>query len=417
MTHIVNFMLFLIGSVYIEVKSFISKYSLLFSKNQVHFSKKYNQQHILIYSIYQKDNLRLDSLNVIKTAKALGLFIIMVNTSRLLPSSVSEIKDFVDIYVERPNFGYDFGSYKYAINLINNDKKYMVSKKIIILNDSVFSFSKTLNQTFQDLLNVKYNVVGVTENLEIEHHIASYCMSFDNTVMNNQLFIKFWKNFKPKNNRRYNINSGELMLSKMLFNSVALNKINILYNGESILNSIVKDPNLCYKIPLIACQSDSPLIPWHKINADEIIELSKLNFNYNDRDFILRHQSLSDSKQTIQSTHTMDDALLQIKSKIDGEDIRLADATKHAYLGYLINRVTSGSQIHQNAALFFKLGCPFIKLDLNYRGIDDGKVFSYISSNLPDDESKLLKKLIYARGRGDLTLRGLNLILFRFGFK
>jgi hypothetical protein len=113
----------------------------------------------------------------------------------------------------------------------------------------------------------------------------------------------------------------------------------------------------------------------------------------------------------------MDDALLQIKSKIDGEDIKLADAIKHAYLGYLINRVTSGSQIHQNAALFFKLGCPFIKLDLNYRGIDDGKVFSYISSNMPDDESKLLRQLIFARGRGDLTLRGLNLVLFRFGFK
>jgi hypothetical protein len=61
-------------------------------------------------ALYEKGRLRSDIENLLITAKSLGMYVLAVNTLKV--HNPDGLKDKIDCYIERPNFGRDFGSYQ-----------------------------------------------------------------------------------------------------------------------------------------------------------------------------------------------------------------------------------------------------------------------------------------------------------------
>ena len=92
----------------VSAQSLASRVKALGKKPVVHFEQPYAGQKILLLALYEKGRLRADIENLLITAKSLGMYVIAVNTLKVL--NADSLKDKIDCYIERPNFGRDFGS-------------------------------------------------------------------------------------------------------------------------------------------------------------------------------------------------------------------------------------------------------------------------------------------------------------------
>lgn len=70
-------------------------------------------QCILLLALFEKGRLRNDIEALIQSAKKLNFYIVGVNTMQL--NSSVDLKNLFDLYIERSNYGRDFGSYKDGI--------------------------------------------------------------------------------------------------------------------------------------------------------------------------------------------------------------------------------------------------------------------------------------------------------------
>ena len=132
------------------------------------FEKSYDKQNILIIALYENTEIRNDVLNLLKVAKNNNLFIICVNTLKI--NNMKRYKGLMDCYIERYNFGRDFGSYQEGILYLMKRNLLEECPRLILLNDSVFYSENNLNNFISSLSGTKIDVLGATEN----HEIASF---------------------------------------------------------------------------------------------------------------------------------------------------------------------------------------------------------------------------------------------------
>ena len=72
------------------------------------FNREYAGENILLLALYQKGVMRADLMNLLKEAKSQGLYIVGVNTQKL--TDTSQVEPYIDYYIEKANFGRDFGA-------------------------------------------------------------------------------------------------------------------------------------------------------------------------------------------------------------------------------------------------------------------------------------------------------------------
>ena len=96
----------------LAVKSYISflGMKLLRETSYIHFEKAYGGQKILLIALYEKGKLRPDIKRLLTTSKKLGMYVVAVNTQKL--DSPFDLDALIDCYIERHNYGRDFGSYQ-----------------------------------------------------------------------------------------------------------------------------------------------------------------------------------------------------------------------------------------------------------------------------------------------------------------
>ena len=80
----------------------------LFSKTIILKNSEYSGSKIALIALYEKGELRKDIQTLIKTLREKNFYIVGVNTLKLHES----YKNSFDCYIERYNYGRDFGSYK-----------------------------------------------------------------------------------------------------------------------------------------------------------------------------------------------------------------------------------------------------------------------------------------------------------------
>ena len=120
--------------------------------------------------------------------------------------------------VTRPNFGYDFWSYKVGIETLKNRRDI---DGLLILNSSIIVFEpKRLCNGFLERIPPEPCLFGLTSNNEISPHVQSYWVYFNTKqLLNSEAFNIWWKDMELISDAKQVIINLELGMSTY-FNAV-----------------------------------------------------------------------------------------------------------------------------------------------------------------------------------------------------
>jgi len=392
----------------VSAQSVAARMKALGKKPTVHFEQPYQGQRILLLALYEKGRLRADIENLLITAKSLGMYVLAVNTLKVM--NPDGLKDKIDCYIERPNFGRDFGSYQTGFLHIYKNGLEQKCTRLLMLNDSLFYSKANLTAFLEQMITTDIEVLGATENHEIEHHLGSFCISINQGILQQTRFRRYWARYANTDVRPKVIKRGEMKLSKTL-------------------RRCVSDPaNYCALF-------DMTLAAYRLENDKELInELSNLYRNSTILDGPWRRSSLRSAADRFMSRYIqIDPGLSSIPATIEenneAKKIFFIDhpyklikafetSLKEPNIQNLGTRIyeemkndflecfTSGSQIHQNNILLHHLGMPLIKLDALYRGMFSVEDVEKIANKLNAQESGNFRRLMFSKPFGGNTLVG-----------
>lgn len=336
---------------------------LLDRRPKHYWNLPYQNQPILLIAIYQNGTLRNDIVNLFKSCKRNGIYITCINTSSL--QAPSSYNDLIDCYIERPNYGRDFGSYKLGFNYIYNNNIHKTCPKLAIANDSVFYSKKNLDTFLSNIYSSSSDVMGATENLDVQYHIGSFFVLFSNFIIKHHTFIEFWKNYKETNYRRDIILKGEMALTNVAQRCVTdKSSVSAMFNSTWFDNYLIQNPACIAQLPTLNRQNliikAWPSIPENIPPEEEYTDFNNIN-----------------------------------------EISRLS-----------IKFFEYGSQIHQNALILHAYGLPMIKLDGLYRGFFSERDLDILTSQLEAEEQAEFNSIIRSRPYGGKTLHGWKKIAF-----
>ncbi|WP_139305962.1 rhamnan synthesis F family protein [Paracoccus sanguinis] len=394
--------------------------------DQVIFDRPYDGRPAMLLALYQKGRVRPDVWRMLRAARALDLHIVAVNTLRLQTDEIEALKEVVDCYIERPNFGRDFGSYRTGFLHISDRGWCADCPRLLMLNDSVY-FSQTRTPAFlRDMMDSPVEVLGATENFEIEHHLGSFCIAMDGSILRNPRFQKYWREYRLTDVRPAVIRNGEMKLSRLLRRLVSSPaQFTALYSSENYVAKLAEDDHLLdfsirhgrngyysatgwkriSPIGLMDYIRARHLVPLHEIAAGAgakgggvIVETTVQELE--ERAFVSGYEDMVDYIR----------GLLKDVSKFDPERSRSLIA---AYLGEVF---MEGSQIHQNAVVLLRMGLPIIKLDGMYRGMFNLADVDMLAGELAPIERSELRRALMDRPYGGDTLIGWKRAAFMRGY-
>ena len=194
-------------------------------------------------ALYEKGCLRKDVEALLHTAKEKGLYTFCVNNSRLQKYEIE--KDLIDCYIERFNFGRDFGSYQVGFKHLFSRGWDQKCPRLLLMNDSVFYSKKNLSEFLENLIQSEKEVLGATENHERHHHIGSFCIAMGQRILQHPVFKKFWRNYSNSDIRPKVIDQGEIALSKTLRNcTTSPENYSVLFNQTWLSEHLGKHPEI-----------------------------------------------------------------------------------------------------------------------------------------------------------------------------
>lgn len=173
---------------------------------------------LIVAHFHEGGAIRSDTVNFLELAQTYFDRIVFVSTKLSLEYAdclPKKIKVFI-----KENRGYDFGSYKLGIQDILNDKDYWRSiSQLTIFNTSfvIVNPNLLLNNYFRKVDCAKH-AVGLTSSLAgfHPHHIQSYLITFQHSLLQEPKFIDWWNDVKPLRNKGLIISEYEVGLSRFI---------------------------------------------------------------------------------------------------------------------------------------------------------------------------------------------------------
>ncbi|MBS8228676.1 rhamnan synthesis F family protein [Vannielia litorea] len=403
----------------VNAQSLRQRWKTLGQSPQVHCEADYDGRRIMLLALYQKGQLRPDVERLFKAARKEGLYIVAVNTLRLAdPSSVEGL---IDCYIERPNFGRDFGSYKTGFLHVFNRGWHQKCPRLLMVNDSVYFSEERMGTFLSEMMNSEIEALGATENYEIEFHLGSFCIAMGQPVLQKKAFQNYWHSYRLSDVRPKVIKRGEMQLSKTLKRCVsAPSQFRSLYSSAHYMRRLNEDPELM-NISIRNART-SNLLHWERVNATGIVTFLKKNFFLSpyDEDLATVGQDIrvEASIKELNALYAVQDAegiKTILRHLLNDEAVLHESLLDDTIKSNLVQVFMSGSQIHQNAAILLHLGLPIIKLDGLYRGMFNTYDIQRLSKLIAPQEALELQNLLMERPFGGATLIGWKRAAFIVG--
>lgn len=393
----------------VELQSQAQRLKTLREATTCHIECPYEGQPIVLIALYQKGVLRPDLVRFLRVAKAQGLYVLAVNTLRL--SDPAALTGLVDCYVERPNYGRDFGSYKAGFEHFFARNWQATCPRLLMVNDSVFYSTRGLDEFVEDLTTTTVEVLGATENYEIEYHLGSFCISMAQNVLTAPRFRTYWDRYRLTDVRPIVIKQGEMKFSRILKRCVSCpSQFHALYNTDRFLNEMKARPEIQDLILRDSRTGDNTPAPRFDVsNVTKLLSGHRILPRYSNASNI---EVALDAP--IKDFH--EDALIMSRNDLARyllrhvpENARSKDFDE--LLGDSLSAVASevfmfGSQIHQNAGILLELGLPIVKLDGLYRGMLNSYDVLRLQKKLDAVEACELSALLLERPYGGHMLVG-----------
>jgi hypothetical protein len=391
---------------YVSAQSVANYCASLTKRDTIHFEREYGGEKVVLLAMYEKGFLRNDVKNLLTVLKAQGVYTICVNTLKLKdPMSYETL---IDCYIERFNFGRDFGSYKNGFRHFYRRRMQENCPRLLLINDSVFYSRKNLPNFISDLLDSDIEVLGATENHEIEHHLGSFCIAIAGTILRKEKFQKFWKRYRQTDVRPAVIKRGEMGLSKVMRRCVTSpENFRALFDLTTITEYLRNNPGFLEQAH--DYHRTSELVDWPKPSLNAVV--SRLITKY-----VLSEPTLNNT--TTQMKYNFDESKTYFVDSPRQTAVYLKKTTKFADINSIKNRVyheiensiidcyAKGSQIHQNGILLIYLGLPIIKIDGLYRGMFATEDVRRITKQLDADDKISFMRLIFSKPFGGNVLFG-----------
>lgn len=175
-----------------------------------------NGNKLCFFSHYDKDGI-IDPYVVYYLEKllSLGCDIIFVSTATTIAKDeIEKIKDICAQVILKENIGYDFGSWKTALDM--SEPLLANYEKLLLCNDSVYAPVHDLQSVFLQMQERDLDAWGITESRDMGYHLQSYFLVFDKKVFQDSKFLNFWENYTTYKYKRNVIEHYEVGLSSFL---------------------------------------------------------------------------------------------------------------------------------------------------------------------------------------------------------
>lgn len=326
--------------------------------------------------------------------------LIVVSNFPLAPLQKAQISEKCHTLIERKNIGRDFGGYKDGVNYVLS--QFPDAERIVLLNDSLFFFRKSLDKLIADLTGPQ-DFIGTTEVQEIHYHVQSFMLSFGPAVIQHPIFKKFWKKYRPISTRYWAIHKGEVRLTRQI--TKAGFRPHILFPAAHLLADLKRRPvrDAIESIRLLPRPARKKLyrtflgVMGEKTNASSLNALEAVSYG-------IRRSMPGGARGG-------DGRLLQISNQAAG----MEQWSLGIFPEKIIAMISANNQMHYGGFLFMKhLGLPVIKRDIFYRQLysleDVYQILTELSEPLRDEVLADLR-----RTGSTEHLRGFRRLMYRHG--
>jgi len=168
---------------------------------------------LCIFAHFDKDNI-VDQyvLFYLQDIRKVADRVVFVSTSSLTAETISALKSVCDAVLIRKNEGYDFASWKLALQSEALDD----FDELILCNDSVYGPFFPLERIFCEMEGKTCDFWGMTSNYDIAYHVQSYFLVFRKAVLVSSAFQQFWERMETQQSKKGVIKFGEIRLSQTL---------------------------------------------------------------------------------------------------------------------------------------------------------------------------------------------------------
>jgi hypothetical protein len=177
---------------------------------------------VAIFLVYQPRGMSASAVATCRHLSERGYSVVLVANSPVSAADEQVLGPWVWRFVERPNFGYDFGGYRDGIRLLWH---WSVSpESLIILNDSVW-FPLDQNETMLASMEASNaGFLGALRHVDLpeadsEHAgiFLSYFFLIKRAVLTSEVFVNYWNDYVSTSNKYLTVRRGERGFSRTLF--------------------------------------------------------------------------------------------------------------------------------------------------------------------------------------------------------
>lgn len=142
--------------------------------------------------------LRRHTLSTLENYAGAADRVVVVSTSGVRDDDRERLPPNVE-FVTRPNFGYDFFSYKWGLDIVGDYARY---ERIVIANDTFVGPMVPLATVIESNQAAEYDLMGMTWSKNLGGHAQSFFVTVNNSVARSSGFQRFWRDMVPISERR-----------------------------------------------------------------------------------------------------------------------------------------------------------------------------------------------------------------------
>ena len=200
---------------------------------------------VAIFLVYQPRGMLASAVATCRHLSERGYSVVLVANSPVSLADEQALGRWVWRFVERPNFGYDFGGYRDGIRLLWH---WAVSPdSLIILNDSVW-FPLDRNETMLASMEASSaGFLGALRHVDLpetdtEHAgiFLSYFFLIKRAVLTSEVFVNYWNGYVSTSNKYLTVRRGERGFSRTLFAAGVPSEG--LYSRDRFMTAVTQQP-------------------------------------------------------------------------------------------------------------------------------------------------------------------------------
>ena len=172
--------------------------------------------NLCIFSHFDKDGMIDDYvMHYLKSLFNADIDIIFVSTAKNISNeNLNKLSPYCRDIIIKENIGYDFGAWKTGLKYIDNEIENY--NGLLLCNDSVYAPLYDLNSMMDEMNKKSIDFWGITDSYDVNWHLQSYFLFFNNNVFLNKVFKDFWRDYKVYKIKRNIIEKYEVGLTNVL---------------------------------------------------------------------------------------------------------------------------------------------------------------------------------------------------------